>query len=53
MITRKALEILENMLGFSKHVNRAYDAVRDPNAYRPSDFRRSIGAAASAVRALR
>jgi hypothetical protein len=39
--------------GIRANVNRAYDAVRDPNAYRPSDFRRSIGAAASAVRALR
>lgn len=39
--------------GIRANVNRAYDAVRDPNAYRPSDFRRSIGAAAAAVRALR
>ena len=30
--------------GIRANVNRAYDAVRDPNAYRPSDFRRSIGA---------
>ena len=39
--------------GIRANVNRAYDAVRDPNAYRPSDFRSSLGAAASAVRALR
>ena len=39
--------------GIRANVNRAYEAVRDPNAYRPSDFRSSIGAAASAVRALR
>jgi hypothetical protein len=39
--------------GIRANVNRAYEAVRDPNAYRPADFRSSIGAAASAVRALR
>jgi hypothetical protein len=39
--------------GIRANVNRAYDAVRDPNAYRPADFRNSLGAAASAVRALR
>ncbi len=39
--------------GIRANVNRAYDAVRDPNAYRPSDFRQSLGAAASAVRALK
>ncbi len=39
--------------GIRANVNRAYDAVRDPNAYRPSNFRSSLGAAASAVRALR
>jgi hypothetical protein len=39
--------------GIRANVNRAYDAVRDPNAYRPADFRSSLGAAASAVRALR
>jgi hypothetical protein len=39
--------------GIRANVNRAYDAVRDPNAYRPSDFRNSLGSAASAIRALR
>jgi hypothetical protein len=39
--------------GIRANVNRAYNAVRDPNAYRPSEFRSSIGAAASAVRSLR
>jgi len=39
--------------GIRANVNRAYGAVRDPNAYRPSEFRSSIGAAASAVRSLR
>nr|WP_238995794.1 cytochrome c family protein [Sphingomonas solaris] len=34
-------------------VNRAYAAVRDPNAYRPADFRASLGRAAGAIRALR
>jgi hypothetical protein len=38
--------------GIRANVNRAYQAVRDPNAYRPADFRSSLGAAASAVRAL-
>lgn len=39
--------------GIRANVNRAYESVRDPNAYRPSDFRSSLGAAASAIRALR
>lgn len=34
-------------------VNRAYAAVRDPNDYRPADFRASLGRAAGAIRALR
>lgn len=34
-------------------VNRAYAAVRDPNGYRPADFRASLGRAASAIRRLR
>lgn len=34
-------------------LNRAYAAVRDPNAYRPADFRASIQRIASAVRSLR
>ena len=39
--------------GIRANVNRAYGAVRDPNDYRPSEFRSAIGAAASAVRSLR
>lgn len=34
-------------------INRAYQAVRDPNDYRPLDFRASLARAASAIRALR
>ena len=34
-------------------LNRAYSAVRDPNAYRPAEFRASIQRIASAVRSLR
>ena len=34
-------------------INAAYQAVRDPNAYRPRDFRLSLGRAAAAIRRLR
>ncbi|MDQ3139855.1 MAG: cytochrome c family protein [Pseudomonadota bacterium] len=34
-------------------INAAYGAVRDPNAYRPLEFRRSLGRAASAIKRLR
>lgn len=34
-------------------INLAYQAVRDPNAYRPRDFRASLGRAAAAIRKLR
>jgi hypothetical protein len=34
-------------------IDRAYRAVRDPNAYRPAEFRESIMRIASAVRSLR
>jgi hypothetical protein len=34
-------------------INRAYQAVRDPNAYRPLDFRAALGRAAGSMRALR
>ncbi|MBY0581884.1 MAG: hypothetical protein K2P68_03065, partial [Sphingomonas sp.] len=36
--------------GIRANINRAYGAVRDPNDYRPADFR---GALADAVRAIR
>ena len=34
-------------------INRAYQAVRDPNAYRPLDFRAALSRAAGSIRALR
>jgi hypothetical protein len=34
-------------------INTAYRAVRDPNDYRPREFRASLGRAASAIRRLR
>jgi hypothetical protein len=34
-------------------IDRAYQAVRDPNDYRPADFRAALGRAAGAIRALR
>ena len=34
-------------------INSAYRAVRDPNAYRPGEFRASLGRAAAAIRRLR
>jgi hypothetical protein len=34
-------------------INQAYQAVRDPNAYRPMEFRAALARAASAIRALR
>jgi Cytochrome c554 and c-prime len=39
--------------GIRANVNRAYDAVRNPNDYRPQDFHNSLGAAARAIRSLR
>jgi hypothetical protein len=34
-------------------INRLYSAVRDPNAYRPAEFREAIQRVAAAVRRLR
>ncbi len=34
-------------------INRAYQAVRDPNDYRPLEFRTALASAAGAIRALR
>jgi len=34
-------------------INSAYQAVRDPNAYRPGDFRAGLSRAAAAIRRLR
>jgi hypothetical protein len=39
--------------GIRGDINRAYAAVRDPNDYRPADFRAALGRAAGAIRALR
>lgn len=34
-------------------INAAYGAVREPNAYRPAEFRAALGRAAAAIRGLR
>ena len=34
-------------------IDRAYKAVRDPNSYRPAEFRAALGQAAASIRALR
>ena len=39
--------------GIRSDIDRAYTAVRDPNAYRPADFQASLGSAVRAIRALR
>jgi hypothetical protein len=39
--------------GIRADINAAYQAVREPNAYRPQIFRASLGRAASAIRRLR
>lgn len=39
--------------GIRADINRAYAAVRDPNAFRPDDFRAAIASAARSIRALR
>lgn len=39
--------------GIRADINRAYAAVREPNAYRPGDFRAALGSAARSIRALR
>ncbi len=35
------------------NINRAYAAVKDPNGYRPGEFRAALGEAVRAIRALR
>ena len=35
------------------NINRAYAAVKDPNGYRPGEFRAALGSAAASIRALR
>jgi hypothetical protein len=39
--------------GIRADINRAYAAVKDPNGYRPDDFRTAIASAARSIRALR
>ena len=39
--------------GIRANIGRAYEAVREPNAYRPEAFRSSLGAAAGAIRSLK
>jgi hypothetical protein len=38
--------------GIRANVNRAYNAVRNPNEFKPAEFRASLGAATRAIRAL-
>jgi len=39
--------------GIRADIDRAYAAVKDPNAYRPADFQASLGSAVRAIQALR
>ena len=39
--------------GIRADIDRAYASVKDPNAYKPTDFQASLGSAVSAIRALR
>lgn len=39
--------------GIRADINRAYAAVRDPNGYRPADFRAALGNAIHSIEALR
>ncbi len=39
--------------GIRADIDRAYAAVKDPNAYRPADFQTALGGAVRAIRALR
>jgi hypothetical protein len=39
--------------GIRANINRAYAAVKEPNGYRPADFRASLGQAVRSIRALR
>ena len=42
-----------NAAAIRSDINRAYAAVRDPNDYRPADFRRALGSAVRTIRTLR
>jgi hypothetical protein len=39
--------------GIRGDIDRAYAAVKDPNAYKPADFQASLGSAVRSIRALR
>ncbi len=39
--------------GIRADINRAYGAVKEPNSYRPADFRSALGSASRAIGALR
>src|SRR3546814_17224013 len=39
--------------GIRADIDRAYAAVKDPNAYRPADFQAALGRAVRAIQALR
>ena len=39
--------------GIRADIDRAYASVKDPNAYKPTDFQTSFGSAVGAIRALR
>lgn len=39
--------------GIRADIDRAYAAVKDPNAYKPAEFQASLGSAVRAIRALR
>ena len=39
--------------GIRANINRAYGAVRDPNEYRPADFRAALGTAARSIGSLK
>ncbi|MGK2910916.1 MAG: multiheme c-type cytochrome [Sphingobium sp.] len=39
--------------GIRRDINRAYAAVREPNSYRPADFRAALGSASRSIGALR
>ena len=39
--------------GIRGNINAAYDAVNDPNDYRPLEFRRALGSAVRTIRTLK
>jgi len=39
--------------GIRSNINRAYEAVKEPNGYRPADFRAALGTAVRSLRTLR